>query len=412
MGVLRNKFGGPVTLHAVNLPAGVSVADVTVAGGQTSATLTLNTTSSSVAQVSNIQLEGVSGGVNTALNIPLTVQSSVPLPTAPTVLSTTPASSAQDVNSASLTVGVTFSQEMKTDVSKAILFTPSVTNGFCAFQDDGAPQSKVLCTGKFKPNTTYTVTVGTGAKSAAGLPLSQPYSFSFQTAPVIVPPLVDTTAPTLVSHTPSSNAVDVSTTAGVVLNFSEPMNPAETYVSIPPVLHLIKEWSNANTTLTLYVENDINPGKHSNFEWEHLYTVSVTGQDVVGNVLSGVKSFAFTTPKPPDVTRPSISNLLTYPNDGATGLPTSQEVFVQFSEPMNQAVTQVAFNFLTPPIPAANLTFTWNAQGTTLKVKPKTPFAHGQSVVWNVSSGAQDLAGNLLENASAALRGFTVLKGK
>ena len=501
--VLRNKFSGPVNLHAVNLPAGVSVADVTVADGQDSVTLTLNTTSSSVAQVGNIQLEGVSGGVNTALNIPLTVQSSVPLPTAPTVLSTTPASSAQNVNSASLTVGVTFSQEMKTDVAQFVSITPSVTNLGCAFQDDGAPQSKVLCSGDFKADTSYTVTVGAGARNSAGTPLVQPYSFSFKTAvQVIVNPLpksltlsatpnsitvkpgvpatltvkvvrtnlsgpvtlhlenlpanitapdvtlpdgqdsatltvtqtgksnpfsgpvqlqasagnvsaalnlpltvqstiADTTAPTLVSHTPSSNAVDVPISASVVLNFSEPMNPAQTKGALDPVtLAVLKQvWSNGNTTLTLYLESG---GAKLNFFPSATYTVSLSGQDVAGNALVSTPSFSFTTaaaaPKP-DTTAPTVMSTL--PANAAQNVTpgAGQSFTATFSEKMD-ASTLSAIT-LSPNLGATNCTFTDLSQ-TVVKCVSSAGLAANQFYIMTISTAAKDMAGNPLAQLNSS----------
>jgi|GEM_PF-6689044 len=229
--VARHKLSGPVKLHAVNLPAGVSVADITVASDQDSASLTLNTTSSSVAQVSNIQLEGVSGGSSAALNIPLTVQSAVvvPVPTPPTVVATTPASSAQNVASAGLSVDVTFSQQMQSDLGKAITFSPSVSSLVCNFQDDNAPQSRVLCSGDFKPDTSYTVTVGTGAKNISGIPLSQPYSFSFKTA---VPGVVNPVPSLTLSATPES----ITVKPGVPATFA--VKVVRTNLSGPVTLHL------------------------------------------------------------------------------------------------------------------------------------------------------------------------------
>ena len=111
----------------------------------------------------------------------------------------------------------------------------------------------------------------------------------------------------------------------------------------------------------------------------------------------------------PDVTRPTLSTLLTYPGDGSTSVLPDQTLTLQFSEPMNTVATQAAFSFLNVLTPApAYLSVTWNAPGTVMTVKRSLPFTYGSTVSWMVGPGATDLAGNSLEPASSAARSFTV----
>ncbi|GGR03916.1 Ig-like domain-containing protein [Deinococcus ruber] len=110
-----------------------------------------------------------------------------------------------------------------------------------------------------------------------------------------------------------------------------------------------------------------------------------------------------------DVTRPTLSTLLTYPNDGGVGILPEQAITLQFSEPMNKAATQAAFSFLNVQTPApAYLSVTWNAPGTVMTLKRSLPFAYGSTVFWMVGAGATDLSGNSLEPASSVARSFTV----
>jgi len=114
----------------------------------------------------------------------------------------------------------------------------------------------------------------------------------------------DTTDPEITTTTPADGATDVSTTANVVVNFSEAMNTSTvTYNSTPNPGGWSVVWSNGNTRATY---------SHSNaFADSTEYTFEITaGEDVVGNSLvAGAvpNPFSFTTgsdvpPGDPDIT--------------------------------------------------------------------------------------------------------------
>jgi hypothetical protein len=70
------------------------------------------------------------------------------------------------------------------------------------------------------PNTTYTATITTGARSVAGNALATNYGWSFTTAAVL-----DTTAPTVISVDPLNLATAVALTKKPGATFSEAMDP-------------------------------------------------------------------------------------------------------------------------------------------------------------------------------------------
>ena len=99
-------------------------------------------------------------------------------------------------------------------------------------------------------------------------------------------------AVTIISTVPANGATGVSPSASVVFTFSAPMNPGATTVSLidtnagedSPV---VATWNGNNTVFTCTPSPQFANG-HT-FEWQ------VSGQDAVGNFLSGTTSGAFTT---------------------------------------------------------------------------------------------------------------------
>jgi hypothetical protein len=105
--------------------------------------------------------------------------------------------------------------------------------------------------------------------------------------------------------------------------------------------------------------------------------------------------------EPPDTTPPSIISVS--PADGALGVRGDTNIVVTFSEPMDRVTTQAAYQ--SPDVPAAGVTFSWNASSTVLTVNPiaDLPYAEGTAssspatqFAISVTDTAEDLAGNRL----------------
>jgi hypothetical protein len=139
---------------------------------------------------------------------------------APTVISTIPASGATNVL-VGTTVRATFSEAMNGTTISATTFT--LKQGATAI---GGAVTYAGVTATFTPtaslaaSTVYTATITIGARSAAGVPMAAPYTWSFTTAgpgPV---------APTVISTIPASAATNVIVGTIVSADFSTAMNPA------------------------------------------------------------------------------------------------------------------------------------------------------------------------------------------
>jgi serine protease AprX len=93
-----------------------------------------------------------------------------------------------------------------------------------------------------------------------------------------------------------------------------------------------------------------------------------------------------------DTTAPTVSS--TAPADGATGVASTTNVSVTFSEPMNQTATHNAFRLTAPDGTALAGAFSWS--GNTLVFNPTADLAAGTRYTASVSTAATDTAGNAL----------------
>jgi Bacterial Ig-like domain len=113
-----------------------------------------------------------------------------------------------------------------------------------------------------------------------------------------------------------------------------------------------------------------------------------------------------------DTTAPTVVSIT--PNDGATGVAKDSNIVVTFSEAMNQAATQTAFQ--SADLPAA--VFTWNSP-TELTVNPSTDLMYlatlfsgttPKKYAFSLTNTATDLAGNKLSTTNSSFSTFKEVK--
>jgi hypothetical protein len=113
-----------------------------------------------------------------------------------------------------------------------------------------------------------------------------------------------------------------------------------------------------------------------------------------------------------DTTPPSIISL--DPPNGSTGVTKDKAITVTFSEPMNQAATQNAFQ--STDLPYNSVTFSWDKDGKILTILPnkpfeyletKDPFAIPLSYKYSLTNTATDIVGNKLTGISTS---FSTMK--
>lgn len=209
----------------------------------------------------------------------------------------------------------------------------------------------------------------------------------------------DTTRPALLNTSPMAGATEVATSTQLVLTFSEPMDADSVQVDLQPALALgTPAWSHQGSVLSLQPTEALRENA--------TYTVTVDGEDVAGNPLTGSRSFAFTTEGPaPDTTAPAV--LATSPSQASIGNARNPVLEVVFSEPMNKTSVQAAF-VITAPAGFNSGSFTWNEAGTVMTYALPSNLPYGADVAWQVSTNARDAAGNAL--VATVTRGFRVIR--
>jgi hypothetical protein len=115
-----------------------------------------------------------------------------------------------------------------------------------------------------------------------------------------------------------------------------------------------------------------------------------------------------------DTTQPTVVSI--DPPDGATGVRDDQSIVITFSEKMDQVSTQAAYQ--SAGLPASEVTFDWNAEGTTLTLKPndfleyaagEDPSIEAKTYALSVTSTAKDVAGNSLTPFSSSFSTLRVI---
>jgi len=116
-------------------------------------------------------------------------------------------------------------------------------------------------------------------------------------------------------------------------------------------------------------------------------------------------------PDPGDTTAPSVTAAT--PADGAVGISKNDAVVLTFSEPMDTAATEAAFELLAPDGTPLPVSFSWEDEDRRLVATPAAPLAYSTNANhltyhYRLAATAKDPAGNPLAAAFAA--GFSTMR--
>lgn len=287
----------------------------------------------------------------------------------PRVVTTTPAANARGV-SAHTSVTITFSHPMNQgSVADALSVVPSAEVTL-----HWREETVLLVTpvDGWEEETTYTFTIDTSARRISGQRMSQPFVFSFATAPA------DTTPPHITATRPASGGVLVSN-GTLRLVFSEPMATVffTRAIHLDPWFPFVLSWEE-NDTVALITPPFLPPGSYA-------VTITTFAADKAGNRLPANYTFTFR------VERPRIR--VTSPADGERGVPVTAIVSITFSQEMNHSSVVAALDLssLPPLVP------TW--EGTTLHLTPRQPLLYHTRYVVTVNRSASNVHGvNMTED--------------
>jgi methionine-rich copper-binding protein CopC len=216
--------------------------------------------------------------------------------TAPTLTSSIPSNAASGI-AVNAEIKLTFSEKMDA-ASVTVTSDPNSDLGEASWN---AEANTVTFDPPANLETSSAYTLSISGKDFAGNALAAT-SVQFTTAgDSNPPPPVDTTAPRMVSSSPTNDASGIAINSNIAITFSEAMDPSSLAISITPNVNLgSASLRSGNATV------EFNPP--TDFSGDTTYTVNVSGKDVAGNALTGSSSFKFKTAitTVPDTTAPGV----------------------------------------------------------------------------------------------------------
>ncbi len=327
------------------------------------------------------------GGLKSAKTDEVATAPVAPDTTPPTIISTVPPNGANLVALDS-NLEVNFSEDM--DVGTVtVTITPSIDLGDPAWNPENT-QVVFDPPTNLSSETTYAVTVE--GKDHAGNTLAGSKTFSFTT--VGSPPSVLSTAP-------ANGDTNIPINTDISFSFSEPMDrtSVEGAFSSSPSITCAWSWTPDSRLATC------NPPTDLSFNTNYSVTLGTGAKDLAGNAMTAPYTFSFRTASAPDTTKPTVTG--STPTNEAIGVARGTNIEVAFSEPMDKASTQTAFQITSPA--GVTGTFSWPSSSR-MVFNPSSDFAYGTNVTWQVTTAAKDLAGNTL--AATVTRSFRVIRQK
>jgi hypothetical protein len=323
----------------------------------------------------------------------------VPVTSAPTVISTVPVNLATGVPT-NQALSATFSVAMNPATIDAATFTVSGPGGVAVTGAVTYIPAGAIATftpaASLAPSTLYTATITTGAMDLEGTALAANYVWTFTTA-------ASSTAapPTVIATIPVDMAPDVPLNQVVSATFSKAMNPATinstTFTLAGPGATTVPgllAYAAVGDTLTFTPTSNLAPNT--------LFTATITtgAQDLAGVALANNYVWTFTTGAAVAVVPPEIVS--TNPANGAAGVPLNQAVSATFSEAMNPlTISSATFRITGPGGTAIAGIVSYDALDFIATFTPKVPLIASTTYTATVTDGATDLQGNPLGTTGA-----------
>lgn len=242
----------------------------------------------------------------------------------------------------------------------------------------------------FAANTTYTLSLQS-AQAFSGLMLRAPFTLTFTTG--ATPQPAQELVPAVTAVNPADGTMNVVASPSITVTFNKQMEWASVVnsLSLGPDAGLFNCAQQSNYTAFRCTTSTLARGVQYTFR----VAAGARSMDDGGLTLPAPFTSTFTT-LPPDLTPPTVVSFR--PDGGEQGQDRREAVRITFSEPMDCASVRAAFTFVSPS--RALSTFD-NCSGTTPKtsftLEPSTSFAHGDTVSWQLGTGARDVAGNALQ---------------
>ena len=310
-----------------------------------------------------------------------------PVTTPPTISSTDPVNAATGV-ALNQKIAATFSKTMDASTIQTSTFSlkQGVTqiSGFVSYSGTTAiftPANNLLS------NSTYVVTITTGAMDLAGNPLANNYVWSFTTGTGVV-----VTPPTVSSADPVNAATGVDFKQKIAATFSKTMDAstitASSFILKQGTTSVSGFVSYSGITAIFDPANDLAPST--------IYTATITteAKDLAGNALANNFVWSFTTGATGVPILPIV--ISTDPVNTATGVALNQKIAATFSKTMDASTfTSATFTLKQGTTSVSGFV---SYSGTTAIFAPASNLAPNTVYTVTITTSVKDLAGNTLAN--------------
>ena len=286
------------------------------------------------------------------------------------------------------TISATFSEPMMTSSLSASSFTlvdgagTPVTGAISVSGNTAtlAPSAPLAA------GTTYTATITTAARDAAGNALPSNFAWPFTTVP-----LPDMIAPTVTATAPLGNATGVPVSTAITATFSAAMSAAT--ITANSFTLVDARGAAVNGTVS-YAGGTATFSPAANLGANTAYTATLTTavQDAAGNALASNVSWTFTTAA--DASPPTVVAI--QPGNGDAGVAIGALVTATFSKPMNNA-TLMNGSFSLSIAGGAAVSGTVSVAGNTATFNPTANLLPDTTYLAVVTTAATDSAGNPLD---------------
>jgi hypothetical protein len=220
-------------------------------------------------------------------------------------------------------------------------------------------------------------------------------------------PVVDKTAPSVVTTLPADGAVEAGLATRVTATFSEPIdgstiNSASFELSGDPHVAAVVSYDSESQTAALVPKQNLEPAQ--------TYTATLRGRtagngirDLSSNALVSDFSWSFSTVQPGDTAPPVVTSKA--PADRATDVGTSETASVTFDEDLDPTtVTNSSFELRIAGKTLVPAAVTIDAANRKVTLTPNSALALGTTYTAMLkagNSGVRDLSGNPLTGASS-----------
>ena len=237
------------------------------------------------------------------------------------------------------------------------------------------------------PNTLYKATITAVVKNISGKTLLNDYVWNFTTGDI-----PDVVLPTVTLSDPANNVTGVAINKLIVVTFSEPMQQS----TVTSLTYTLKQGTTSVSGAVTYTGNAATFTPAANLDYNTIYNATVTAEakDLAGNALASNFTFSFTTGLAPDIILPKVNS--TDPLNNTIGVIRNKILAITFSEAMDPLTISASTFTLKQGTKAIAGVVVYS--GTTATFTPSIMLEAGVTYTATLSTGAKDVAGNMLAN--------------